>query len=84
MSQYTGTPKKWANTLQSWHIDAVLDIVLSISFGFHGGARRENVLLKKRPRRERWILPVVWTKMKTFYPGVCARFLSGPQGFAHK
>jgi hypothetical protein len=48
IGQNTGTPKKWANTLQSWHIDAVLDIVLPISFGFHGGAGRENVLLKKK------------------------------------
>ena len=49
MNQHTGTPKEWANTSKRWHIDAVLDIVLPISFGVHVGARRENVLLKKDP-----------------------------------
>jgi len=62
MSQYIGIPKKWANTIQSWHIDAALDIVLSVSFEIHGEARRENVLLKKRPRREHWIIPIVQAK----------------------
>ena len=47
MNQHTGTSKEWANTSNRWHFDAVLDIVLLISFGFHVGARRENILLKK-------------------------------------
>ena len=34
-----------------------------ISFGFHGGARRQNVPpQKKRPRREQWIPSVIETK----------------------
>jgi len=49
MNQHTGTPKKWVNTSRGWHIDAVSNIVSPISFGFHGGAKRENVLFIKDP-----------------------------------
>ncbi len=61
-SQHTGTPKEWVNTSRSWYFDAVLNIVLPIAFAVHGGARRENVLLKKRPQREHWVIPVILTQ----------------------
>ncbi len=48
MKQYRNT-EELANTWRSWHIDAVKNIVSPISFGFHGGAKRENVLFKKDP-----------------------------------
>jgi hypothetical protein len=43
-----GKPKKWANTTRGWHIDAVGDRVLPISFGNHGEARRENTTPQKQ------------------------------------
>jgi hypothetical protein len=47
INQNTKIPRELASTRRSWYQDAAKNIVLPVSFGFHGEAKRENVLFIK-------------------------------------